>query len=452
MKTFPLLLAINIFFPLFVKSQADTIKIANNSNVVWITNQTVPKAIVQSIRSFRERLLSDPYRPAYHFSVPEDRALPGDPSGAFYYNGQYHLMYLYDREGSGFSWGHVSSSDLLHWRHHPDALVPGNGDEGVFSGGAFFDKSGKVILSYWQYVSARQKYTQGPNTQPTGIGLAESNDKNFDTWIKKSSNPVIKSTGWGFTVDKDANGKEILYGSADPSNIWVKDGKYYMLTGNLLLLDKYGRNPNSPKELQGDHAYLFVSDDLKQWKYLHEFYQSDRKWTDKSEDDMCPSFLPLLAGPNGGKFSGKYLLLFISHNKGCQYYVGIYKNDKFYPDNHGRMTWIDNAYFAPEALVDKNGRQIMWAWIFDDRPDSIKNFYGWTGTYGLPRCLWLGEDGTLRIQPIKELQNLRQNEQVKNNLVIKADSELELKGFGNELLELEILLYRPVQQKNLELK
>ena len=52
----------------------------------------------------------------------------------------------------------------------------------------------------------------------------------------------------------------------------------------------------------------------------------------------------------------------------------------FFPDHHGRMTWKDNAYFAPEALTDGKGRQIMWSWIFDDRPDSLINFRGWTGT------------------------------------------------------------------------
>jgi beta-fructofuranosidase len=104
------------------------------------------------------------------------------------------------------------------------------------------------------------------------------------------------------------------------------------------------------------------------------------------------------------------------------------------------MTWQDNAYFAPEALIDGNGRQIMWAWVFDDRPDSIKNFTGWTGSYGLPRSLWLAKDGTLRMQPIKELEKLRQNEQVKNNFTVKAESELNLKDFANELLELEIIM------------
>jgi beta-fructofuranosidase len=133
-------------------------------------------------------------------------------------------------------------------------------------------------------------------------------------------------------------------------------------------------------------------------------------------------------------------MLFISHNKGCQYYIGQYKDDRFFPDRHGRMTWQDNAYFAPEALIDKNGRQIMWAWVFDDRPDSIKTFTGWTGTFGLPRSLWLGKDGNLRMEPVRELQDLRQNERVKNNLTIPSGSEIDLSDLGKELIELEITI------------
>jgi len=431
-------LFINLVLSLSAKAQDDTIRLSNDEGVVWSVDKDVPQPVIRSTRVFRERLLADKYRPAYHFCVPEDVAIPGDPNGAFYYKNRYHLMYLYNRQGSGFSWGHVSSSDLLHWRHHPDALSPGNGDDGVFSGGAFVDKNGKATLSYWEFIKSGNNEPEVFKKRKTGISIAESEDESFDTWKKSSSNPIIRSTDWGITETKDENGKEVIYGSADPSNIWEKDGKYYMLTGNLLVLNKYGRKDSSPAKYQGDHSYLFVSNDLKKWQYLHEFYQSDRKWTDKSEDNMCASFMPLPSNADGGKFSGKHLLLFISHNKGCQYYVGSYRNDRFYPNNHGRMTWKDNAYFAPEALIDGKGRQIMWSWIFDDRPDSIKKFSGWTGAYGLPRTLWLGDDGTLRMRPIRELQNLRLNERVKTNFTIKANSDLELEGFGKELLELEI--------------
>ena len=391
-------------------------------------NQDIPKEVIKATREFRERLLADPYRPAYHFCVPEDVGRPGDPNGAFYHNGRYHLMFLYNSAGKGFCWGHVSSTDMLHWRYHPDAIGPGNGDEGCFSGGAFVDDDGSAILSYWMLWGDK------------GIGLAKSTDNNFNKWEKFGSNPVIKSTEWGITEMKDASGKDIHIGSADPSNIWKKDGRYYMLTGNLLVLNKYGREDDSPADEQGDRLYLFESENLNDWNYLHRFYESKREWTDASEDNMCPSFLPLPSSPDGGEPSNKHLLLFISHNKGCQYYIGDYSNDRFYPDLFGRMSWKDNAYFAPESLIDDKGRHIMWSWVFEDRPDSLKDYFGWTGTFGLPRSLWLGSDGTLRMRPVKELETLRMKEVKVSNVNVSPGSEIKLNELGNELMELEVTI------------
>ena len=390
----------------------------------WSFTSPVPDEAVRSARLLRERFLADPYRPTYHFCVPEDMGMPGDPNGAFYHNGRYHLMYLYNRNGSGFCWGHISSGDLVHWRHHPDGIGPGSGDEGCFSGGAFVDDDGTAYLSYWMLWGTK------------GIGLAKSSGPSFDAWTKLEANPVIRSTEWGVTEVKDANGKPSFYGSADPSNIWKKDGRYYMLTGNLLVLEKIGRVADAPLAEQGDRLYLFVSDDLKSWKYLHVFYERNPEWTDRSEDNMCPSFLPLPSSPTGGPSSGKHLLLFISHNKGCQYYVGDYRDDRFFPDNHGRMSWVDNTYFAPEALVDREGRQIMWAWLTDN-PSGEKE-KGWSGVYGLPRTLWVGDDGTLRMAPVKELETLRCHEKSWNNLTLGDGETKALEGVAGDCCELAL--------------
>lgn len=350
--------------------------------------------------------------------------MPGDPNGAFYPNGRDHLMYLYNRNGAGFSWGHISSSDLVHWRHHPDAIGPGHGDEGCFSGGAFVDDDGTVYLSYWMRWGAK------------GIGLAKSTGPSFDSWTKLAANPVVKSTEWGVTEVRDAADKPSYYGSADPSNIWKKHGRYYMLTGHLLVLEKIGRATNAPSSEQGDRLYLFVSDDLKSWRCLHVFYERKPEWTDRSEDNMCPSFLPLPARGDGGPPSGKHLLLFISHNKGCQYYIGDDRDDRFFPDHHGRMTWVDNTYFAPEALMDAQERQIMWAWLLDN-PSGEKE-QGWSGVYGLPRSLWVGEDSMLRMAPVKELETLRRHEKPWNILML-ADGETRfLEGVVGDAFELAL--------------
>lgn len=405
----------------------------------WKSTDPVPDSVINSTRLLRERLLADPYRPAYHFCVPEDMGEPGDPNGAFYYQGRYHLMYLYERRGVGFCWGHVSSADLLHWRHHPDALAPGQGDEGVFSGGAFVDDDGSAYLSYWM-LPRRTRKELGEfkgDIGGGGIGLAKGSGRYFEHWAKlESDNPVIKSDDWGITKAKDASGNTIFYGSADPSNIWKKDGQYYMVTGNLLVLNKIGRGTNAPSSEQGDRVYLFSSPDLKKWEYRHVFYERRPDWTDRSEDNMCTSFLPLATAAAGGAPSGKYLMLFISHNRGCQYFIGDYRNDRFYPETHGRMSWVDNTFFAPEALVDGMGRQIMWAWLHDDHPEGKKN--GWAGVFSLPRNLWLGEDNTLRMQPVKELEKLRCHERVWVDLILTNTETRKLEGVVGDACELSM--------------
>ncbi len=398
------------------------------SRSAWAEGEAVPRHVIESARNLRDHLLADRYRPGYHFCMPEDRGMPGDPNGALYWNGRYHLMYLY-HDGRAFVWGHVSSSDLVHWRYHPPALGPGEGDTGIFSGGAFVDKAGVPTITYWGL-------SEGPGR---GVCIARSTDAQLDRWVKSPANPVVRSTHWGYTVQTGADGREIVYGSADPSNIWIKDGRYYMLTGNLLVLNHYGKDLGQV-EHQGDTAYLLVSDDLEHWEYLHPFYKSDRKWTHAGEDNMCPVFLPLPASAEGGTPGDKHLLLFISHCDGCQYYIGRYEDDHFLPAQHGRMTWADNAYFAPEALIDDRGRLLMWSWILDNPPQEHIDVQGWQGIYGLPRVLWLGEDGTLRLRPADELRALRQHERRWANVELPAGGRFDLEGFAGEQLELEVTL------------
>jgi beta-fructofuranosidase len=386
-------------------------------------------------------LLADRYRPGYHFSIPEDIGMPGDPNGAFYANGRYHLMYLYNRRGitgwngNGFCWGHISSSDLVHWRHHADALLPGDGDGGCFSGGAFVDEDGTAYITYWRLPLA------DGNPEGTGIGIARSSDRHYDKW-EKVPVPTLSGTEFGIREIVDAHGNTRCLCNADPSNIWKKDGAYYLQAGNLLVLGKTRDTVDAPAISRGDWVDLFRSKDLVEWEYLHRFYERDatNRWTDESEDDMCPSFLPLPLSAKGGGTSGKHLQLFISHNKGCQYYVGEYdeNRDLFIPETHGRMTWVDNTFFAPEALIDGLGRQIMWAWLTDNPRSSVGEEIedGWSGVYGLPRVLWLGGDNTLCMAPALELNALRYNAQVFDDVMLQSGDDRTLEGINGESVEI----------------
>jgi beta-fructofuranosidase len=123
-----------------------------------------------SMRALREKLLSDPYRAGYHFVIPEGCAMPFDPNGAIYWKGRYHLFYIF-QDHRGHNWGHVSSIDLFHWRHHPTGLVAG-----MFSGNCFINKEGRPTMCYHQVGQ--------------GNAMAVAVDDELNEWKKLDSNPI----------------------------------------------------------------------------------------------------------------------------------------------------------------------------------------------------------------------------------------------------------------------
>ncbi|MGI6494772.1 MAG: glycoside hydrolase family 32 protein [Kiritimatiellia bacterium] len=360
---------------------------------------------VNTVLDHRDRLLADPWRPGYHFALPAGDGMPGDPNGAFFADGRYHLMYLYrDHRTESYRWGHISSIDLLHWRSHPDALAGENGDGGCFSGGAFLDDDGTAYLTFWKIASADAA------RDPNGIALAKARPP-YDVWERIRPIAIAsRPDDWG-VADIEVDGKVLPVACADPSNIWKKDGRYYLAAGGLCVLNRFGRSPGSDPHFRGDFCDLFRSGDLRSWQYLHRFYKRlEADGPADDEDNMCPSFLPLPARRGGGPASGTFLLLFIAHNRGAQYYLGNLEHERFLPTAHGRFSWRDNTCFAPEALVDARGRQLAWFWLHDDFQDWA-DAGGWRGVYSFPRELWV-ENGILHMAPAEELDRLEIHPQI----------------------------------------
>lgn len=334
-------------------------------------------------RSLRERLLSDRHRPGYHFVIPEGRAMPFDPNGAIFWKGRYHLFYIF-QDKRGHNWGHVSSTDLVHWRHHPTGLV-----SGMFSGNCFVNKDGRPTMCYHQVGQ--------------GNAMAVALDDDLNEWKKLESNPITPKTKPG----DPHHGK---YRSWDPYG-WLEGDTYYAIFG--------GKRPAVAK-----------SDRLEgEWKYVGDLLAGTVKGVSINEDVSCADLF---------KIGDRHMLLCISHRLGCRYYLGDWKGEQFHPTFHERMSWVDNSFFAPESLLDDKGRRIMWAWIFDSPGFKTRNEYGWSGTMSLPRVLSLGADGMLRMNPPKELQTLRYNERTKANVTVQADRELALDGIGGHSMELAV--------------
>lgn len=144
--------------------------------------------------------------------------------------------------------------------------------------------------------------------------------------------------------------------------------------------------------------------DLKSWTYLGDFLKHELPDVILGEDISCPNFFPI---------GDKWMLLCISHPLGCRYYLGDWdpQAEQFVPQTHERMNWrredqgLDDVwrdFFAPESVLTPDGRRVMWAWLA-----TVNDQLRQKTIQSLPRELNLGDDGTLRINPLRELKLLR---------------------------------------------
>ena len=343
--------------------------------------------LAENARELRERILSDPARPGYHFVMPEGVAMPFDPNGAIYWKGRYHLFYIFQDTRLGERsdhWGHMSSADLFHWRHHPTGLL-----DGMYSGNCFLNKEGVPTICYHQHGE--------------GNAMAVALDDDLNDWKKLDSNPITPQTREG----DEHHGK---YRSWDPFG-WREGETYYAIFG--------GKRPAVAKSpaLDGE------------WKYAGDLFAHGVEGVSLNEDVSCPDLFVL---------GGKHVLLCISHRLGCRYYIGAWRDEQFHPETHARMSWVDNSFFAPESLVDDRGRRIMWAWILDEPLFGARTKHGWSGTLSLPRVLSLGDDGLLRMDVPEEIEALRYGEVRMGPLTVQSGTEVALEGVAGNSLELQV--------------
>ncbi len=340
-------------------------------------------------------IAADRYAPSWHFLAPEGTAVPFDPNGALWWKGRYHLFYIFqdpDLPHGGHCWGHASSADLVNWEFHPTALAPapGDPDTGIFSGGAFVDKEGVPTIIY--------------HGVGAGTCLARATDDELIGWEKHPANPVIP-------IPAVSESGHDVYNVFDP-HCWLEGDTYYAILGGKV----------KPFDLR-DTAYLFTSKDLSNWTYLRPFYAPHPHWTGEEEDCACPDFFAI---------GDRHCLLCISHPRGARYYLGRWQDQTFVPEEHHRMNWPGGGCFAPESLLDGDGRRLMWAWAIEGRRGMLDADKA-LGVMTMPRVLDIGADGGLRITPAPELERLRGSGWSGQVTVTETAQELPLQSDSLEL-------------------
>jgi beta-fructofuranosidase len=312
----------------------------------------------------------------FHLMHPGGESLPGDPNAAFYLDGVYHLHYILAHPWRGknsFSFVHVTSPDMLHWTWQSTKLQPSFTGHGMFSGTGFLTKEGQPAAIYHGESSGRNQ-----------IAIAQNSE--LSSWAKPYPVEV-----------KNADGSDAKMDHWDP-DCFLIDDTYYAISGG----------PNPP---------LFQSKDLKSWTLVGDFLQHNLPDVTIGEDISCPNFFQL---------GDQWMLLCISHPLGCRYYLGDWDVNakQFVPRTHGRMNWprfeqpawglfSRTDFFAPESVLTPDGRRVMWAWVTSAGPDNkLLN----KTIQALPRELSIDADGSLRIRPLRELEQQRVEPLVLNDV------------------------------------
>lgn len=318
------------------------------------------------------------FRPHFHFAPA--RNWMNDPNGLIYYKNKYHLFFQYNPEGDqwgNMSWGHATSTDLIHWQELPVA-IPYTEKHGIFSGSVvvdYFNTTGFGSLENPAMVAIFTHHQHDELHQSQS--LAYSTDDGL-TWQSYDANPVL-----------DLKMKDFR----DPKVVWNTVNEAWIMT------------------VVKPHEYtvsFYQSQDLKQWKLLSEF-------TNKNGVDgiwECPDLFPLAV--DGDPTQIKWVL-FVSVNpggvtggSGTQFFIGNWNGKEFIADDL-TMRWLDY------------GRDNYAGVTFTDAPDNRHIYLGWMnnweyakdipanparGSMTIPRELSLGTiDGkiTLLQNPVKEI-------------------------------------------------
>ena len=355
--------------------------------------------------STRPDYAGDAHRPAYHYLPP--RNWMNDPNGNFYWDGKYHLFYQFrdvphneGRDGWGI-WSHAATENFVDWVDYPHAFIgdPDGPDYvGCWSGGHIIHDDTHYLV-YWG--------NRG------GMCIGTSAD-GFRTWQKHERNPVIA-----------APSEEDEWFLHDPT-LWHDGDWVYMVSGWQI-------GENRGIGTSKDAGYVFRSQNMLDWDYTGLFYEPGEE-----SDLAVPEFFP---------FGDQHMLLFASHTRGAQYYLGTYADGQFEPERHGRINYtichpdpgmqVSGDLIAPRTWEAPDGRRIMIAWIVEGRTSEAMKAAGWAGVMSIPRELWMGEGGTVRTAPVRELEALRGEHRTLGNVVADGE-EVELEEVAGDQLEIVV--------------
>ena len=249
------------------------------------------------------------WRPQTHYT-PQKNWM-NDPNGLVYYDGEYHMFYQYNPEGSDWgnmSWGHAVSKDLVHWQELGVA-IPYTSQYGVFSGSAVIDTQNTSGLGSPDNPAMVAVWTRADVGGNQSQSLAYSTDKGRTWNLYNNGDPVL-----------DIGSNEFR----DPKVFWDETaGRWTMVVSHAT-----------------EHRISFYSSpDLIHWTEQSSFGGegiTSAVWE-------CPDFFPLQV--DGDSKETKWVLV-VTVADSAQYFVGSWDGSTFTPEEIPHYTGEEGTTLA----------------------------------------------------------------------------------------------------------
>ena len=305
---------------------------------------------------------NEQYRPQIHFTPAKNWI--NDPNGMVYHDGVYHLFYQYNPQGNDWgnmSWGHATSTDLMHWTEQAVALTRDElGD--IFSGSAVIDKDNTAGFGANAMVAL---YTSASGAQQQSLAYSTDGGKSFTRY---AGNPVIRND------DDNLRDPKVFW--HEPSQQWVMA----LAKGWKMGVELYG------------------STDLKAWRHLSTFFvplagRPSLQWECPDLIQMGDKWVMLVSVNPGGPVLGS----------GTMYFVGQFDGTTFTADGavEGEAQtprWLDYGMdnYAGVTWSNTGDRRVMIGWMNNWQYAGSVPCSPWRSAMTLPRELTLREvDGQL---------------------------------------------------------
>ena len=347
---------------------------------------------------YRDRI--DSYYPAFHLAAPAGWI--NDPNGLCHFHGRTHVYYQhnpYETVWGPMHWGHLSSEDLITWKHEPIALAPSiEADrDGCWSGSAVTGDDGLLYVFYTGY----RRLTDHDH---------ENGDmrRHHEVQCLATSEDGIRFEKRGVVVDNPAK----LANFRDPK-VFRKGDSWYMVLGQ-------------ESEDHRGQIRLFESADLL-------------TWTDDGVIYECPEpGVFMLECPDLFEIDGKWVLVFsamgltpVGYKNRARdmvgYVVGTWQAGSPFEALTG-FTPLDlgHNYYAPQSFVAQDGRRLQFGWMrppFDLAPEQR---HQWCGQMTVPRQLSLTDDNRLTQAPISEIDALFESVGHGGDVTLGANEKIKL--------------------------